>query len=381
MNKCFQPASAHLVRTGFCLLLFFGVSLFPTPIVSAKSAPAKSFNNGQVTERVKWLDTDGNPINAHDGGILFVGGIYYWYGLELRPLMSTKKSAGGDKTTTGVAMYSSTNLYDWKREGIILACSTDTNSLLRGPMKFERPKIIYNDATRKYVMWFHYVGYPGTHGVTIGTSDAGVATCDTINGHYTFLGITRPIDDNGAVKDCTLFKDDDGSAYFIYDRVVPTTNSQTDKKQNVRSLHIVKLCDDYLTCSKTYKQIEHSAFHEAPVMLKHDGRYFLITSGMSGWNYNRASYYQTTNLLGAYELMGDPCTGNNAATTYDSQGTYAFAVEGKNDQFIFISERHYTPCMTESSYIFWPVLFSSPTTLQLPYLPKWDLNHEFHLAD
>lgn len=27
-----------------------------------------------------WLDTDGNPINAHGAGILFDKGIYYWYG-------------------------------------------------------------------------------------------------------------------------------------------------------------------------------------------------------------------------------------------------------------------------------------------------------------
>jgi beta-galactosidase len=338
----------------------------------ARLEPANWFNNGEVTERVKWLDTDGNLINAHDGGILFVEGKYYWYGMELRPFMATNTLAGGQKTTTGVAMYSSTNLYDWKREGVILPCSNDSNSPLRGPMRFERPKIIYNQATKKYVMWFHYVGYPGNHGEAIGTADAGVATCDTINGHYTFLGFTRPIDEKGAVKDSTLFKDDDGSAYFIYDRLVSTPDPNTGEIQKIRSLHIVKLSDDYLTCTATCKKIGDTTRREAPVMLKHNGRYFLITSGMSGWAYNRSSYYQTTNLLGSYELMGDPCTGTNAATTYDSQGTYAFAVEGKKDQFIFISERHYTPCLTDSSYIFWPVLFPSPTTLRLPYLPKWN---------
>jgi hypothetical protein len=110
-------------------------------------------------------------------------------------------------------------------------------------------------------------------------------------------------------------------------------------------------------------------------MIKHNGHYFLITSGMSGWAYNRSSYYHATNLFGTYELVGDPCSGTNAATTYDSQGTHAFAVEGQKDRFIFISERHYTPCMTDSSYIFWPVIFTSPTNLHLPYLPEWSLDH------
>jgi hypothetical protein len=78
-------------------------------------------------------------------------------------------------------------------------------------------------------MWFHHVGYPGDHGQEIGTADAGVAVSDTVNGQYTFLGIQRPIDAKGAVKDSTLFKDDDGSGYFIYDRVVPTPDPQTGK--------------------------------------------------------------------------------------------------------------------------------------------------------
>ena len=374
-NNCFHPIATTFVQPTCLSLLLVGICLSATSAGLARTEPANGFHNGEVSERVKWLDTDGHLINAHDGGFLFADGKYYWYGMELRPFMATNTLAGGQKTTTGVVMYSSTNLFDWKREGLILSCSTDPNSLLKGPMRFERPKIIFNDKTKKYVMWFHYVGYPGDHGQDIGTADAGVAVSDTINGRYTFLGIQRPISDKGEVKDCTLFKDDDGSGYFIYDRVVPTSDPLTGKMDKKRSLHIVKLSDDFLTCTKTYKEIENSARREAPVMIKRNGRYFLITSGMSGWAYNRSSYFQTTNLFGAYELMGDPCTGTNTATTYYSQGTHAFAVEGQKDRFIFISERHYTPCMTDSSYIFWPVVFTTPTNLHLPYLPEWDAEH------
>ena len=31
--------------------------------------------------------------------------------------------------------------------------------------------------------------------------------------------------------------------------------------------------------------------------------------------------------------------------------------------------------MTDSSYIFWPVVFTTPTNLHLPYLPEWDAEH------
>ena len=34
-----------------------------------------AFTPGEV-----WRDTDGQPINAHGGGLLFHGGAYYWHG-------------------------------------------------------------------------------------------------------------------------------------------------------------------------------------------------------------------------------------------------------------------------------------------------------------
>ena len=27
-----------------------------------------------------WLDTDGNPIQAHGGGIIYINDTFYWYG-------------------------------------------------------------------------------------------------------------------------------------------------------------------------------------------------------------------------------------------------------------------------------------------------------------
>ena len=117
------------------------------------------FVNGTPHDYPQWLDTDGAHINAHDGGIIFVDGVYHWYGMHLRPFPALSGDGGGQKTTVGVVMYRSTDLYNWTREGVILPCSTQPDDALYGPMRFERPKIVYNERTRKYVMWFHYVGY------------------------------------------------------------------------------------------------------------------------------------------------------------------------------------------------------------------------------
>ena len=59
--------------------------------------------NGEIDQFVPWYDTDGNEINVSDGGIIYVNGVYYWYGMQLRDLPSGSKGHGGQPTTTGVA--------------------------------------------------------------------------------------------------------------------------------------------------------------------------------------------------------------------------------------------------------------------------------------
>ena len=57
---------------------------------------------------------------------------------------------------TGIACYSSTNLIDWKNEGLVLhAIPDDPQSDLFLGRVLERPKVIYNRNTHKFVMWLH----------------------------------------------------------------------------------------------------------------------------------------------------------------------------------------------------------------------------------
>ena len=46
----------------------------------------RSFCHGEINEFIDWLDTDGNIINASDGGVIFADGKYHWYGMAFRPL-------------------------------------------------------------------------------------------------------------------------------------------------------------------------------------------------------------------------------------------------------------------------------------------------------
>lgn len=317
--------------------------------------------NGSIYEFIRWNDTDGKIINASDGGMIFVDGIYYWYGMALRPLPYGAEGCGGQVTETGVVMYSSKDLYEWKYEGVILPCTKDIGTDLYGPMRMERPKIIYNKTTNKYVLWCHYVKYPGDHGSEIGTAEAGVAVCDSVNGIYQWLGYTRPIDKGGLVEDFTLYKDCDEKAYFIYDR-------QT-KDENY--IHIVRLSDDYLSFTNDYVKVNIMYKREAPAVVHYGKYYYMLTSGLTGWAYNQAKYYRSLNIMGPWEDMGDPCIEDEEHTTFRSQGTYIFKVEDAADTYIFMAERHNVQNFEECSYVWLPIKFNKDHTLSLEYLREW----------
>ena len=77
--------------------------------------------NAAIIPGEVWKDTDGNPINAHGGGLLYHEGTYYWYGEykkggTILPEWATWECYRTD--VTGVSCYSSKDLLNWKFEGI-----------------------------------------------------------------------------------------------------------------------------------------------------------------------------------------------------------------------------------------------------------------------
>ena len=76
--------------------------------VSMQAQKNTAFIPGQV-----WNDMDGNPINAHGGGLLYHNGTYYWYGeykkgKTILPDWATWECYRTD--VTGVGCYSSKDL-------------------------------------------------------------------------------------------------------------------------------------------------------------------------------------------------------------------------------------------------------------------------------
>lgn len=325
-----------------------------------------------------WPDQNGVHINAHGGGLLQSGDTYYWFGEH------KTEGKAGNQAQVGVHCYSSKDLYNWNDEGIALAVSEDTASRIAKGCILERPKVIYNRQTGKYVMWFHLepkgAGYSGAL--------SGVAVADQVTGPYTFLRAFRPnaghwpvnvkeihkqgvpdvpqekmsggslpghadslnilgrdMEGGQMARDMTLFVDDDGTAYHIF------------ASEENSTLHISQLTDDYTGCTGKYARFFEGRFMEAPAMFKHDGRYYLIMSGCTGWAPNAGRSAVASSIWGPWKELKNPFVGNDAETSFRSQSTYVLPTPGKPGRFIYMGDRWTPDNAIDGRYIWLPIRF------------------------
>jgi len=372
-------------------LILLGIAVFGFAC-HQKNASDYSIEPGEL-----WPDNNGVHVNAHGGGMLFQDGTYYWYGEH--------KTEGkiGNTAQVGVRCYSSSDLYNWKDEGVVLKVEeADTLSDIARGCIIERPKVIYNSNTKKYVMWFHLelrnrVGY--------NSARSGVAVSDQATGPYTYLKSVRPnagywpinvlesqkepvgdwvkdsyfggsgnnnvipAEDNvlgrdfeggQMARDMNLFVDDDGTAYHIY------------SSEENSTLHISKLSDDYLSCTGRYIRVFPYRYHEGAAMFKRKGKYYLITSDCSGWAPNEARSAVADDIFGEWKELGNPCIGQDSALTFYSQSTFVLPVQGKEDAFIFMGDRWAPENPIDGRYIWLPVKFDGDRPI-LEWKDAWDL--------
>lgn len=145
---------------------------------------------------VPWTDTNGNSLQAHGGGIIKVGSVWYWFG---------ENKIENNSNFLSVNCYSSTDLLNWKFELAALSPISGTN--ISSTNIVERPKVIFNEMTKKYVMYFH------NDNSDYSLAMVGVATSDSVNGKYTYVGSFQPL--NSQSRDMGLFQEDDGMNWFL----------------------------------------------------------------------------------------------------------------------------------------------------------------------
>ena len=293
-----------------------------------------------------WKDIDGNDIQAHGGCIIEHEGTYYWYGEH--------KGADNCPGTTrvdviGVSCYSSKNLHDWKYEGLALESDKkDPESPLYYKKVLERPKVIYNEKNNNFVLWAHADSADYVYG------GIAVAVSDTPVGPFKLLFAKQPNKQDS--RDMTIYKDRDGVAYLAH------------SKDWNKTMNLSRLNDDYTDVDGFYVSILIDQEREAPAFFWHEGMYYMISSGCTGWDPNQALFARCEHFLGKWKLIDNPCRGEKMETTFDGQSAYIFEVNG--DFYLMLDHWHPNDLKT-SGYSILKIDILHDNNLRVNWVDEW----------
>ncbi|PCH70227.1 MAG: glycosyl hydrolase family 43 [Bacteroidales bacterium] len=293
-----------------------------------------------------WLDKDNAQINAHGGCVIFHDGYYYLFGEDRTGMVSN-----------GVSCYKSKDLCSWVRIGLALTLTgkptEDENDIAPG-RTLERPKVIFNEKTNKWVMWSHW-----ENGKGYAAAKVCVATSGKVEGPYKFDKAYRPNTHDS--RDQTLFLDDDGKAYHF---------CSTDMNTN---MNIALLCDDYLEPTPIETKILLGKQYEAPSIFKVGDTYFGLFSGCTGWDPNPGRSAYSTDILGEWTQSTNFAVDPKKEVSYYSQSNFVLKVPNKNKAYVYMGDRWNSKNVGESHYVWLPISMRSG----YPVVKKhnnWDLS-------
>jgi hypothetical protein len=300
--------------------------------------------NGEV-----WRDTDGNVLHAHGGHILFYGGLYYWYGEDRRD-------------DCYVSCYSSPDLVNWTFRNHVLRVGspvepTRVRSDLRlkndngRKVNLERPKVLYNERSGKFVMWMHY-----ENGSDYRCAAAAVAECDTPDGDFVYHGSFNPFGEMS--RDCTLFLDGDRAYFFSASR-------------DNADMHMYLLQEDWLNVERLAGRFWPGEYREAPALVKKDGLYWFFSSFCTGWAPNQCRYAVSPRLEDGFGMLRD--TGDE--TAYRSQPAFILTVNGSETvSYIYVGDRWDAGNYFNSRYVWYPLEFPGDGSVRMVECDELDID-------
>ncbi|KFY12482.1 hypothetical protein V491_06784 [Pseudogymnoascus sp. VKM F-3775] len=285
-------------------------------------------------------------VQAHGGEIIQDGSTYY--------LIGENKLDGS--SFQSINCYTSTDLVQWTFVNELLTLQPSGEL---GPSRVvERPHIIYNPATSKYVMWFHI------DSSSYGEAKAGVASSSTVCGDYTYLGSSQPLGHQS--RDINLFKDTDGTAYLL-------------TEDRASGLRIDKLSSDYLSA---VSEVYTFGSYESPAIYKSGSTYFMFASHLTGPSHNPIHKYYKANRQNANDNVYTTATSlsgpwaawqtfaDSGSNTYSSQTT---AVVSINGVVMYMGDRWVSSNLMRSTYVWLPLTISG-TTASMSNRVNWVIN-------
>jgi hypothetical protein len=349
-------------RQKFAILAGLLVAVMP---VHAEQPKATFTAQTLIRPGKPWPDTNGVHINAHGFCVVDFGGRHYWYGSH-----KIEGKTEDEKNEAGVRLYVSDDLINWEDKGLVLdVFAPDAHPELREAFILDRPKVIYQESTKTFILYFKLYP-PKSKGGKSGKDYAwvGVATSSQATGPFEYKGYFLGNHSEFGTGDFAIFPDSDGQVYHISVR-------KPDK-----ALVYARMSGDGLKPEGEYKVLEGVTKHtEAPTFFRKDDKIYLLGSGTSGWKPNPARLFIADQIAGPYKELPNPCQGVNPNNnmgpdkTFGGQSTYVYPVAGREDAWIAMFDINKPEDPINAGYIWLPIEFEGDQPI-IRWRDQWDLS-------
>lgn len=302
-------------------LIEAGLSGFALSLVAPAPLAGQSLNKTPRRTNIRpgeiWTDTAGKPIQAHAGGVIHVNGVFYWYG-ENKEFTTGKDKPG----SWGIRLYRSTDLYNWDDAGLLIPPDTSGAKTALSPSVFpERPHILHNPKTGKFVCWIKVRGLGPEHRI--------VLTADKITGPYAMVN-DHLLPADMVAGDFDMVADPDtGRAYMYFEH---------DHKELV----CIELTDDWCGVTDRFTRHFPSAApdtKEGIACFRRRGKLYLTASGMTGYFPNPSTVVVARDYHGPFKDLGDLHPSDRSRTSFNSQISCIFKHPRKKDLYIAMADR------------------------------------------
>ena len=335
-----------------------------------------------------WTDSSGRRIEAHGAGMLQSphDARWYWYGESAKSAQAADGRLNEERLwSQGVNCYSAAQLSGpWRSEGQVLRQSDVRVRGLSGPFVIERPKVLYNALTGKFVMWLHLDRNldGGNCSQLCSSADerlrcerqrwyqlhrVGVATAAAAAGPFTWSHSFQP--DGLPSMDMSLFRDPlDGQAYFI---------RSVANRYNA----ISRLTADFLG-SQGVISTHRPVFEGMALFRLANGTYYCIASHLTGFRPNALMLLRAegTSLDDPkWTNLGNP-TGD--PTSFNSQPAFVVSVAraGGDPYFVYMGDNWLhggEAGLADAAYVWLPLRFSRHGGVTLSRQVAWSVHDPF----
>lgn len=263
-----------------------------------------------------WLDVNGNRIQAHAGGFIYENDTYYWYGEN-----KEHTDGQGEIWTWGIRLYASRDFYNWEDCGLIIPpVLDDPNSELFPEKRIDRPHIIKNPATGKYVCWLKN---------SDSRSCFDVLTADRLTGPWVM--VTEQLNPFGMkIGDFDVIISDDGVGYLYCEAEHKTL-------KGFRLNH--DLTDVVAEVSTQYDNILPPLTREGVTVFSRQDKLWMLTSGMTGYVPNQSDSAVSDGFEMPFTPVGNPHVDDDSLSSFNSQIGQVFKVPGKKDLYLAVADR------------------------------------------